>query len=79
LADAGNVIRNDLVFDTLRIQPSLGTDEVKARAEAKKINLRYFPDGDVSVLIEIFQFNLSTLNSNFRSVCLWTKQSVNPI
>ncbi len=67
------------MFDTLRIQPSLGADEVKARAEAKKINLRYFPDGDVSVLIEIFHFNLEILNSNFRSVCLWTKQSANPI
>ena len=60
LADAGNVIRNDLVFDTVRIQPSLGADEVKARAEAKKINLRYFPDGDVSVWISIFRFNLSS-------------------
>lgn len=47
-------MRNSQFFDTLKIQPSLPVEEIKARAEAQEINLRYFPDGDViDSLIEI--------------------------
>ena len=47
-------MRNSQFFDTLKIQPSLPVEDIKARAEAQEINLRYFPDGDViDSLIEI--------------------------
>ena len=39
---------NDCYFDTLKIRVNGGTNEMKAlraRAEAMKINLRYFEDG----------------------------------
>ena len=49
-------MRNSQFFDTLKIQPSLPVEDIKARAEAQEINLRYFPDGDViDSLIEIYQ------------------------
>jgi hypothetical protein len=54
LESGGHVVRNSQFFDTLKIQPSLPVEDIKARAEAQEINLRYFPDGDViDSLIEI--------------------------
>ena len=47
MESGGHVVRNSQFFDTLKIQPSLPVEEIKARAEAQEINLRYFPDGDV--------------------------------
>ena len=45
---AGHVIKNNLFFDTLQIQPKTSIDEIKIRASEKHINLRYYPDGSVS-------------------------------
>ena len=53
LESGGHVVRNSQFFDTLKIQPSLPVKDIKARAEAQEINLRYFPDGDV-LIIELF-------------------------
>lgn len=54
MESGGHVVRNSQFFDTLKIQPSLPVEDIKARAEAQEINLRYFPDGDViDSLIEI--------------------------
>ena len=43
----GNVQHNEKFFDTLLITPADTVEEVKARAEQKEINLRYFDDGKV--------------------------------
>ncbi|VEN55511.1 unnamed protein product [Callosobruchus maculatus] len=42
-----NKITNQYFFDTLRVEPRLPINEVKARAEEKQINLRYYDDGSV--------------------------------
>lgn len=45
---------NDVYFDTLYIIPSADHDAtaIKARAQEKKINLRYFDDGAVGVALD---------------------------
>lgn len=48
----GNVLRSGHYFDTLKIKPSLPVEEIKARAEEKEINFRYFADGDVGISID---------------------------
>lgn len=53
MESGGHVVRNSQFFDTLKIQPSLPVQDIKARAEAQEINLRYFPDGDV-LIVELF-------------------------
>ena len=40
-------MNNNHFFDTLKVTPSTSVDDIRMRAEAKEINLRYFPDGDV--------------------------------
>ena len=50
LRDSGNLIMNEVFFDTLKIMPKLGLDEVKNRAELKQINLRYFDNSQVCLL-----------------------------
>lgn len=40
-----NTITNKLFFDSLKIKPSSGVQTVRQRAEAKRINLRYYDDG----------------------------------
>ena len=52
LNDSGNVVKNDTVFDTLRIKPRDGAVAVRSRAEAQQINLRYFEDGDVGLSLD---------------------------
>ena len=55
----GNVLRNGRYFDTLKIKPSLPIEDIKARAEAKEINFRYFADGDVKQnYLNLPHFNL---------------------
>ena len=44
LKNSDNKIQNENFFDTIKIRPSLSIDQIKQRAEAKKINLRYFED-----------------------------------
>lgn len=44
LKKSNNTVVNDLFFDTIKVKPKMGFDEIRKRAEAKKINLRYFED-----------------------------------
>ncbi|KAK2724230.1 hypothetical protein QYM36_000927 [Artemia franciscana] len=52
LRDSGNLIMNEVFFDTLKIMPKLGLDEVKNRAELKQINLRYFDNSQIGVSLD---------------------------
>lgn len=45
LKSSNNKIMNENFFDTIKIKPNLSVAEIKKRAEEKKINLRYFDDG----------------------------------
>ncbi|KAJ8931698.1 hypothetical protein NQ314_015345 [Rhamnusium bicolor] len=47
-----NMIPNQLFFDTLRIEPKLEIEDIKARAYQKEINLRYYEDGSVGVALD---------------------------
>ena len=51
LEDAGYTIETQAFFDTLKIQPKNNLSEIQERAKSKKINLRYFSDGCVSIII----------------------------
>lgn len=44
LKQEGNTIVNELFFDTIKIKPKDDLGKIRERAEAKKINLRYFDD-----------------------------------
>ena len=52
LEAAGNGIVHHTFFDTLRVKPSRGADEVLAAARAARINLRDFGDGTVGVSLD---------------------------
>ncbi|XP_065584520.1 glycine dehydrogenase (decarboxylating), mitochondrial-like isoform X1 [Artemia franciscana] len=52
LRDSGNLITNEVFFDTLKIMPKLALDEVKNRAELKQINLRYFDNSQIGVSLD---------------------------
>ncbi|CAH1979522.1 unnamed protein product [Acanthoscelides obtectus] len=47
-----NKVTNQHFFDTLRVEPRLPISEIKARAQEKQINLRYFDDGAVGVALD---------------------------
>ncbi|XP_054276101.1 glycine dehydrogenase (decarboxylating), mitochondrial-like [Macrosteles quadrilineatus] len=52
LHKAGHSILNTLVFDTLKVLPSVSKSELLSRCEHKKINLRYFSDGAVGISLD---------------------------
>ena len=53
LEKAGHKQLNSVFFDTLHVQPmGLTFDEIKARAEARKINLRYFKDSTIGISLD---------------------------
>lgn len=54
LKENGYTQTNNVFFDTLHILPAnhVTQEEIKARAEEKKINLRYFSDSSVGVSID---------------------------
>ena len=45
----GHSIKNELFFDTLKIKPRMSIDEIKQRAQKKRINLRYHDNGSVRI------------------------------
>ena len=45
----GHTVLHDVFFDTVRVSPTGGASAVKAAAEARKMNLRYFADGSIGV------------------------------
>ncbi|KAK5644939.1 hypothetical protein RI129_006239 [Pyrocoelia pectoralis] len=64
LAQDGNTLTNDLFFDTIRVIPKIGADEIRQRANEKKINFRYYEDGGVGVALDE-TVTLSDLNDIF--------------
>lgn len=53
LIEAGHKQLNETFFDTLHVRPvGLTQAEVKAAAEAKEINLRYFEDGTIGIAFD---------------------------
>jgi glycine dehydrogenase len=45
----GHAVLHDVFFDTVRVSPKGGAAAVKAAAEQRQINLRYFADGTIGV------------------------------
>jgi glycine dehydrogenase len=45
----GHVVLHDVFFDTVHVAPKGGAAAVKAAAEARRLNLRYFADGTIGV------------------------------
>ncbi len=50
--ELGHAVLHDVLFDTVRVSPKGGAAAVKAAAEAKRINLRYFADGTIGVSMD---------------------------
>ena len=44
LKKANNQVLNETFFDTLKVKPNASVDEIRGKALAKKINLRYYED-----------------------------------
>lgn len=67
---------NPLFFDTLCISPKDGAAAVKRRAETKKINLRYFDDGNVSMFLYLFYDVLLAFGIVFLMLFGWFIQNM---
>lgn len=53
LENAGHTLSNKVFFDTLHVTPNgISVDEIRERAEQKKINFRYFNDGSVGISLD---------------------------
>lgn len=57
LEKSGSQQHNEIFFDTLLVTPKDPVEEVKARAESKQINLRYYPNGHVCVMSLHYMYN----------------------
>lgn len=44
LSAANHQVVNSNFFDTIKVKPSVSVNEIRRKAEAKHINLRYFED-----------------------------------
>ena len=44
LKQANNQVLNEQFFDTIKVKPTLSIGEIRKKAEAKQINLRYYED-----------------------------------
>ena len=42
-------MQNEIFFDTLEFKPQMSLNEIKQRAKEKRINLRYYESGSVSL------------------------------
>jgi len=51
LRNSGNVVENKYFFDTLKINPTMAQSEIMHRAKQREINLRYYGDGSVRLLV----------------------------
>lgn len=75
LLGAGHKVLNEVFFDTLHVKPSgMTVTEIKAAAEAKEINLRYFDDGTIGVALDetVKTKDVEDLLSIFRAKSLST-------
>ncbi|PSN55124.1 Glycine dehydrogenase (decarboxylating), partial [Blattella germanica] len=50
--ECGNVVTNELFFDTIKIAPAMDPGEIQHRARQKQINLRTYPDETVGVSLD---------------------------
>ena len=72
LRESGNVVENAQFFDTIKVSPRLSASEIRLRAHEVKINLRYFPDGCVGLLVGAISHILTMIQ--FQEY-LWTRPS----
>ncbi|BFZ16730.1 hypothetical protein BsWGS_19769 [Bradybaena similaris] len=49
---SGHTVTSSAFFDTVKFQPKGGLEDIKRRAEEKKINLRYYPCGRISIALD---------------------------
>nr|XP_022910008.1 glycine dehydrogenase (decarboxylating), mitochondrial [Onthophagus taurus] len=52
LKQDSNKIRNDLFFDTIKVDPKEDVSLIRKRAEEKQINFRYFDDGSIGIALD---------------------------
>lgn len=52
ISETSNKVNTKMYFDTIKITPANGIKEIKERADAKEINLRYYEDGDVGISVD---------------------------
>ncbi|KAK3883983.1 hypothetical protein Pcinc_011711 [Petrolisthes cinctipes] len=52
LEDAGHTVKNEAFFDTIKVNATLATSEVRMRAQQKEMNLRYFRDETVGIALD---------------------------
>lgn len=52
LQGSGHTIENECYFDTLKVNATLATSEIRMRAQQKQINLRYYRDDTVGVALD---------------------------
>lgn len=52
LQDAGHVIENETFFDTIKVNATFATSEIRMRAQQKQINLRYYRDDTVGIALD---------------------------
>ncbi|KAL1116565.1 hypothetical protein AAG570_005037 [Ranatra chinensis] len=52
LKESGNIVHNEIFFDTLKITPKLPEEEIRRRCKEKKINLRHYENGQVGVSLD---------------------------
>ncbi|GLG98504.1 Glycine cleavage system P protein, partial [Gryllus bimaculatus] len=50
--ESGNIVTNDVFFDTIRVVPGMDPAEIHHRARQKEINLRIFSDDSVGVALD---------------------------
>ncbi|XP_068205114.1 glycine dehydrogenase (decarboxylating), mitochondrial [Palaemon carinicauda] len=52
LQGSGHIIDNECYFDTLKVNATLATSEIRMRAQQKQINLRYYRDDTVGIALD---------------------------
>lgn len=88
LKASNNKIINKNFFDTIKVKPKISIKQIREQAESKKINLRYYEDGqhvgisldetvalnDLKDLFEIFNCDTNTVihDNNFEFLLILT-------
>ncbi|CAF4831471.1 unnamed protein product, partial [Rotaria socialis] len=65
LKAGGNCLKNELFFDTLKIHPKMSIAEITQRATEKRINLRYYNNGNNEAKTNPRDFGKLTRQSRF--------------
>ena len=88
LKASNNKIINKNFFDTIKVKPKISIKQIREQAESKKINLRYYEDGqhvgisldetvtlnDLKDLFEIFNCDANTVihDNSFKFLLILT-------